>query len=222
MSVLRKTDEMLENITRSLETWKKIITNVCASEDDINLLKQQVEAYSKLEQEYDKTDKAIQLLDEKLNNSTTCEDVDTLYQDCYESLATRSTINHQDSKVWKAVFKDLSDVKEIRIKKKKIDNDQYEAVDDSLMYSNVFSPPIDPITKVVVRNPCRNKTCDHIYEYDSIVDYIKRVKQKAKCPYIGCTSRQLRVTDLVKDNAMKNQISRYLETHQSETEEDDD
>lgn len=83
--------------------------------------------------------------------------------------------------------------------------------DNSILASQQFSVPLDPLTKQPISNPCRNSVCHHVYEYDVIVKYIvseqkRSKKKKCKCPYVGCTNANLKVQDIVKDKELKTQI----------------
>jgi SUMO ligase MMS21 Smc5/6 complex component len=48
------------------------------------------------------------------------------------------------------------------------------------------APKKCPITTKTIVNPCKNTTCDHVYERDAILEYIKG-KRQVKCPFAGCT-----------------------------------
>ncbi|XP_050500252.1 E3 SUMO-protein ligase NSE2-like [Diabrotica virgifera virgifera] len=225
MSSMQKTDDVLEKVTKSLKLWKKLISDVCENDEtkqnQLNILETHVKEYSELEHNFNTTSKAFQNLDEKLNSSEKIEDIESLYQDCVDNVTTGSSINHQKSRVWQTIFKGNADVREVHKKSKKLQDTQYDTIDESLLCSNVFVPPLDPISKTKVKNPYKSKKCGHIYEFDSIASYIRSQGKKAKCPYIGCNSEQLRMTDLVRDNELQSQISQYEETHVSEEEEED-
>lgn len=63
---------------------------------------------------------------------------------------------------------------------------EYETVDDSMMCSQSKALPLDPITKMAIKNPCKNKKCGHIYEYENIMMYLQRKSKVSRCPYVGC------------------------------------
>lgn len=70
-----------------------------------------------------------------------------------------------------------------------------------------FQIPKDPLTKRYINDPCRNKVCGHVYEFDTIVGFIKMKKNKMKkCPYVGCTNNSLSLGDIEKDEHLKMQI----------------
>ncbi|CAO1407273.1 unnamed protein product [Diamesa serratosioi] len=65
---------------------------------------------------------------------------------------------------------------------------------------------IDPITKLQIANPVRNKNCNHVYDLNSITSAIGK-NRKMRCPYIGCSSRAyLTVANLVEDRELKRKI----------------
>jgi len=45
-----------------------------------------------------------------------------------------------------------------------------------------------PITTKTIEVPCKNTSCDHVYEREAILQMIKQKgKNKLKCPVAGCT-----------------------------------
>ncbi|KAG5861545.1 hypothetical protein JTB14_003573 [Gonioctena quinquepunctata] len=228
MAVREKVDDILDRCVKSIDTWQQLIIENFEDDQEqkqeIDKLKNAVKKYCKVDQIINKTDDALRKLDDKLNapESTGSEDVNQLFEEYLNSEPASSVENFENSRIWKNIFRRMSDVMEVKQKKRKIDNTQYEELGDSMMCSNVFAPPIDPISKVVVRNPYKNKRCKHVYEYSTIVVYIKQLKSKAKCPYIGCNTNQLRMTDLVKDDNLQSEITQYLETQQEEESDDEE
>ncbi|XP_069162015.1 E3 SUMO-protein ligase NSE2-like [Procambarus clarkii] len=67
---------------------------------------------------------------------------------------------------------------------------------------------IDPISKMIMTDPVRNKHCGHVYERLSVVKMIKASKRKGfRCPSMGCGYREpLKVTDLEDALDVKRQI----------------
>ncbi|XP_023017339.1 uncharacterized protein [Leptinotarsa decemlineata] len=228
MAIRERLDATLERCIKSIDTWQQLITENFEDEQEKNeeqeKLKNCVKMYCEVDQLIKKTDDALEKVDNELNEkeATGSEDINKMFQDFFENEPTSSSQNYANSRIWKSVFGRMSDVMEVKQKKKKIDDTHFEELSDSMMCSNVFTPPIDPITKTVVRNPYKNKRCKHVYEHGTIVGYIKQLKSKAKCPYIGCNNNQLRVTDLVADTSLQSQITEYLETQEAEESDDDD
>lgn len=66
---------------------------------------------------------------------------------------------------------------------------------------------IDPITKLPIVEPVKNKICGHVYEKSSIMQLLKR-KGKTKCPIAGCIAAdQVQVEDLISDYTLKRILS---------------
>lgn len=63
---------------------------------------------------------------------------------------------------------------------------------------------IDPLTKQLIKNPVRNIFCNHVYEETSIQDAIKL---KVRCPYMGCSNKQIiAITHVKADEQLRMQI----------------
>lgn len=108
--------------------------------------------------------------------------------------------------------KSIVEVQETRSQKKSLLFTQL-GDDDSVLESQEFSVPLDPLTKQPISNPCRNCVCHHVYEHDVIMEYIaseqkrnKKKKKMCKCPYVGCSNANLKVQDIVKDRELRTQI----------------
>nr|XP_022907910.1 E3 SUMO-protein ligase NSE2-like [Onthophagus taurus] len=78
-------------------------------------------------------------------------------------------------------------------------------IDESLIDATQFHVPVDPITKLSIRNPWRNKICQHIFDKDTIYSYLDS-KKSIKCPYIGCTNTKLCLNDMVLDQELLQKI----------------
>ncbi|CAH1178994.1 unnamed protein product [Phaedon cochleariae] len=228
MALYERLEENLDKCIRSLDIWKQLINENCDDEQEKRMemekLTNCVKSYCDIDKQIKSTENALRKLDEKMNDpdSKGSEDIDHLFQEYLQDDPTASTNNYKESPLWKKVIGGHSDVVEVRQKKSKIDDTQFEELGDSLLCSNVFAPPIDPISKTVIQHPYKNKRCKHVYEYGTISNYIKQMKNKAKCPYIGCNNNNLRLTDLVEDGNLQVQISQYLETQQEEDDDSED
>lgn len=96
------------------------------------------------------------------------------------------------------------------------------SIDEEGIVPSQFEPPVDPITKKLIKNPCRNRICGHVYEYNSIVEHLKRIKLnkvKPRCPYIGCTNTNMAKQSIIEDDMLRDQILTY---NSQNTEEDRD
>ncbi|KAJ8950597.1 hypothetical protein NQ314_007822 [Rhamnusium bicolor] len=210
MSLLERHEQILDNCVASLKTWKQLIVDYLDGEDrdaELNKLEQVTKDYCHITNNFQKSVKVLQKVEEQLNDDEgSPKDVDQLYKDNLENVPTPSGEDYMANEFWQNIFSGRSDVMEVKQKENKLDESQFEELGDSLLCSNVFTPPIDPISK----------------KYSMIVDYIKQQKRKAKCPYIGCKSNHLAVTDLVIDAQLQSQITQYIDSqHDAETEDED-
>ncbi|CAH1977680.1 unnamed protein product [Acanthoscelides obtectus] len=226
MSLADRHERIMERCVYSLKTWKQVVLQNYENEQEANAelekMKNIVKDHCAINDNYKRSQEALSMVQEKIDSSDYMTiDVNKLYEDCLNNLPESSNRDFQDNEIWEKVIGGVTDVVEVRTKSKKLDPTQYESLGDSLLCSNVFTPPVDPMTKKVIRNPYRNKRCNHVYEYNSIVDYIKQQRNRAKCPYIGCTNHSFRVTDLVADQVMASQITQHLAT-QGESSEDEE
>lgn len=75
---------------------------------------------------------------------------------------------------------------------------------DGMEIDEVIST-VDPITKGTIKNPVRNRICNHIYDKDSITEAIRISENKrVRCPTVGCSNKNsVKVTDLVEDRELK-------------------
>ncbi|KAK8742112.1 hypothetical protein OTU49_002122 [Cherax quadricarinatus] len=66
----------------------------------------------------------------------------------------------------------------------------------------------DPISKMPMTDPVRNKHCGHVYERSTVTNMIKSTKRKKfRCPCMGCGYREpIKLTDLEDALDVKRQI----------------
>uniref|UniRef100_A0A1A9X4V9 E3 SUMO-protein ligase NSE2 n=1 Tax=Glossina brevipalpis TaxID=37001 RepID=A0A1A9X4V9_9MUSC len=68
----------------------------------------------------------------------------------------------------------------------------------------------DPLTKMTMQNPVKNRKCGHRYEKSSIMNHIEGKNQP--CPVAGCPNKQfITKKDLVDDILFKIQIQKIAE-----------
>ena len=54
------------------------------------------------------------------------------------------------------------------------------------------------MTKQPLRNPVRNRLCNHVYERDTILAELE-MNRCIRCPNVGCSNKNITVEDLVAD-----------------------
>nr|CAI5865191.1 unnamed protein product [Callosobruchus analis] len=226
MSLADRHERIMEKCIQSLKTWKQVVLQNYEDQQEADAefekIKNVVRDHITINENYERSQEALRIMEEQVSGSDCMTvDVSQLYEECLNSLPQSTNHNYKNSEIWEKVIGGVSDVVEVRKKEKTLDSSQYDSLGDSLLCSNVFTPPVDPMTKKVIRNPYRNKRCNHVYEYNSIVDYVKQQRHRAKCPYIGCTNHNLRITDLVVDQVLATQITQHLETQNESSEEEE-
>lgn len=225
MTLQERHEQILDRCVESLKTWKDLIAEYMDDDDSVvefNKLKETTENYCDISRNFRNSLRALEKAEEQLNNESeeSTRDVKELFEENLKQ--PEITEEYINSDIWQSVFKGMSDVMEVKRKKKKLNDSEFEELGDSMFCSNVFTPPIDPISKAVIRDPVRSKKCKHVYERAMITDYIKQQKRKAKCPYIGCSSKQLLMSDITDDSELQSQITQYMANHVDEDTEDDD
>uniref|UniRef100_A0A8C5PNA2 E3 SUMO-protein ligase NSE2 n=1 Tax=Leptobrachium leishanense TaxID=445787 RepID=A0A8C5PNA2_9ANUR len=66
-----------------------------------------------------------------------------------------------------------------------------------------------PITQSQMINPVKNKVCGHTYEKEAIEEMIQdrhHKKKNTRCPNLGCDHKDVKISDLVPDTALKRAI----------------
>ncbi|XP_018562173.1 E3 SUMO-protein ligase NSE2-like [Anoplophora glabripennis] len=224
MTLQERHEQILDRCVESLKTWKDLIAEYIDEDDsvaEINKLKETTESYCDISRKFKSSLRAIEKTEEQLGNeSEECtRNVKELFEENLKQ-EEETTEEYTDSDIWQNVFKGMSDVMEVKSKRKKLNDSEFEELGDSLFCSNVFTPPIDPISKVIIRDPVRSRKCKHVYERAMITDYIKQQKRKAKCPYVGCSSKQLLMSDITEDSELQSQITQYMENRVDEDTDD--
>ncbi|KAM4864721.1 E3 SUMO-protein ligase NSE2 isoform 1-T1 [Thomomys bottae] len=85
-------------------------------------------------------------------------------------------------------------------------------VDEDMIVTQSQINFICPITQLEMKKPVKNKVCGHTYEEEAIVRMIEskhKRKKKACCPKIGCSHTDMRMSDLIQDEALR----RAIESH---------
>ncbi|XP_030750494.1 E3 SUMO-protein ligase NSE2-like [Sitophilus oryzae] len=220
MALKERYSVALNKCLRSLSSWKNVISdNLDTSTKQVEMQKFQdlLKEYCLIDNDFKKSEQAISLVEDKLGKIENLEDIDKVFQ---EKLSEQPDEEVTSSEIWQEYFLEDLSVQELKQKKKK-DKAVYEEVgDDSVLCSSSFTPPIDPISKTVIRNPVKNKNCKHIYESDSIYQYMRQSKRKARCPYVGCKNNKLDGSDLTEDKELEEKISQYIAQSQDSSDGD--
>ncbi|XP_054547960.1 E3 SUMO-protein ligase NSE2 isoform X1 [Talpa occidentalis] len=97
--------------------------------------------------------------------------------------------------------------------------DGIEGVDEDMIVTQSQTNFICPITQLEMKKPVKNKVCGHTYEEEAIVRMIEskhRRKKKACCPKIGCSHTDVRMSDLILDEALRRAIESHKKKRQAE------
>lgn len=110
----------------------------------------------------------------------------------FEQFLSKEEVDYKTHPLWYQIGKmedDQNSVMEIGNASTELNNSQeYEKLDDSIMCSQKKNVPLDPLTKMAIKNICKNRKCGHLYDLETITLHVKRKKKVAHCPYVGCTN----------------------------------
>lgn len=127
------------------------------------------------------------------------ETAKTVYKKNLKKIGDDDYIAHP---VWNRINRHNESVEEVA-KENNDSNVEYEDVDGSMLCSQSKALQLDPLSKTAIKNPCRNKRCGHIYEYDTIMVYLQRKSKAVHCPYVGCGNVRMLKSQIVKDDELK-------------------
>ncbi|XP_054446456.1 E3 SUMO-protein ligase NSE2 isoform X1 [Pteronotus mesoamericanus] len=99
--------------------------------------------------------------------------------------------------------------------------DGSEGVDEDMIVTQSQTNFICPITQLEMKKPVKNRVCGHSYEEEAIVRMIEskhRRKKKACCPKIGCSRTDVRMCDLMQDEALRRAIENHNKKKHRESE----
>nr|KAF6405390.1 NSE2 (MMS21)-like protein, SMC5-SMC6 complex SUMO ligase [Rousettus aegyptiacus] len=94
--------------------------------------------------------------------------------------------------------------------------DGTEGVDEDMIVTQSQTNFICPITQLEMKKPVKNKVCGHTYEEEAIVRMIEskhKRRKKACCPKIGCSHTDVRMSDLIQDEALRRAIESHKKKH---------
>ncbi|XP_043735179.1 E3 SUMO-protein ligase NSE2 isoform X6 [Cervus elaphus] len=90
--------------------------------------------------------------------------------------------------------------------------DSTEGLDEDMIVTQSQTNFICPITQLEMKKPVKNKVCGHTYDEEAIVRMIEskhRRKKKACCPKVGCSHIDMRISDLIQDEALRRAIENH-------------
>lgn len=179
-----------ENI-RNLKDCHTILSEYAADDDEISALLVDLKSIGNLYKEelveYHKYQTAIGATEEHFNQD---DNIGDNFQDVFKDIFknTKSVRCPADSIVDRL----------LGFTKTNPDPDE-NGNDESLICTQSAINSIDPITKKLIITPFKNKICSHVYEKQSILEYIKMKKKLAKCPYVGCSNSDMRLESMELD-----------------------
>ncbi|KAL1494084.1 hypothetical protein ABEB36_009737 [Hypothenemus hampei] len=218
MDLETKYISLREKCVESLEKWNRFINKLeLNSSTDVDKLKEITKEYCLIDNNHQRKLAALSQVKDVVSSNPD-ENIDELFK---QTLLEQDMIEPNENEIWQNLFTNNQSIREV-LKDQPNSAKSFERVDDSLMCSNDFSIPIDPISKTPIQNVLRNKNCNHLYNQDSILGYISQAAERARCPYIGCQNRKLRRRDLVNDDALQRKIDEYLSRQQSNNSSDED
>ncbi|XP_066258475.1 E3 SUMO-protein ligase NSE2-like [Euwallacea similis] len=209
MSLNDRYSTLLDKCVNSLTTWKNFINENLEDPDkktETAKLKEIAQKYCIIDDNYQKCKKVITLVEEIVSDPSQDYVIDELYQ---QKLSTQTETIHTDHEIWDQLFHNTCSILEV-VPENRQNNNTYEDIGDSLMCSTSFTLPVDPISKRVIRKPLRNIKCKHVYDSETIYDYIRQSKKRAMCPYVGCKNNKLTPADLKEDKQLETQILQHL------------
>lgn len=214
-------ENILGHCVDSLKTCKELTDKYLKNDREIrSILEELTLEYIVENFEKEKADRALQKIKNDLDAVENVElDFDALHKKYMDEDV--SELVNTETDIWKEMFSG-GEIQEIHQKEERLSEANFDRLDDSLLCSNVFKPPIDPISKVVIKEPYKNTACGHYFDYATILNYIKERKGRAKCPYMGCANLNFRSEHLRLDKKMKEQISVYLQEHNDTAEYSED
>lgn len=230
-------NEIFSDCVDSLKLWKELIYKYADDDSGITQqLEEVVKDYCRTDYEASVAEKAcaevVSQVEEISNNNNSQErlDIDQLYQNKLTSIQN-SSFNPEQHQIWKEIMLNERSELDVEEVQPEVQNNQsmvYEEVQDQVFCSTTaFTPSVDPISKKAIQDAYKSRTCGHIYEYKFILQYIKSMKNKAKCPFIGCGNKSLTLTELFKDQDTQDKIDNYSNSqrsvnHESDNESDDE
>ncbi|UXI18200.1 hypothetical protein NH340_JMT04143 [Sarcoptes scabiei] len=163
---------------------RDVLKNLLESKHQINL-QEQIVSHMK-----DQDVESTLLLSENDDFEKSVSDiVENLYSNAVEQFQTGSNFNLDDNEDYKKLINLITD-----------QENPPDETDEIEMLATEFSIPIDPISKVAIVFPLRNKRCNHHYDRESFMNLIQtQVNKTIKCPVTGCLNKIVTEKDVEED-----------------------
>ncbi|KAK4874876.1 hypothetical protein RN001_014236 [Aquatica leii] len=217
---ITKHDDLLKNCIKELHNCLEYVHKYSDNvEEQTNIIKTIAKDYCEIDAEHKRIRNAQEATDQYFQNQDEyTDDVQTIFKKHLEEQPVDTYENHP---IWRKINVLENSSEECD------DTETSEVSEDEDMFEEgilptQFEPPIDPITKKAIEDPCKNRKCGHVYEYNTIVDHLNKVKTsnvKPRCPYIGCANKNMNIKLIIKDSVLKQQIVMYNSTRANKSDE---
>ncbi|KAF5295174.1 hypothetical protein FQR65_LT10562 [Abscondita terminalis] len=213
LAILKKQDG--EQIQTCLEYVTKYSNK---ADQHKNVLQRNAKEYCEIDAEHTRCKDALNATYQYFQ---TKEDTTEEVQEVYNKYLSEQEIDsYENHPIWQK----LNETSNVTDEEQSEEGEDDENMFEEGIVPSQFEPPIDPITKRPIKDPCRNRKCHHVYEYDSIMDHLNNIKVnkgKPRCPYIGCTNKNMNVKGIIKDTELKQQILNYSSSQLEQSKEEE-
>lgn len=189
-------DELYDQAMSCIERYASIVVKNPDNSATLNKLQSEMDYYCDSQTKYAALENALSDTMTEVDGAKTKDEAEELYK-AYEktvaNIAKMSGQSHTRLAEFNATY--LGETGEC---------------EEVLITQNTISV-IDPISKMRMVDPVKNKKCGHHYEKSIVLQMIAR-NPATRCPMIGCTVKKVKAKDLVPDD----QLRRYLADHVDE------
>lgn len=160
-----------------------------------------VQNLDKLEDEFAKEKAAIETI--------ACDSLADFDKKYKELLLEHQANNAPQNDRFETFSKELDDIRAAKelpdTSQSQMEQSVINDVDGELTMQSAPFVTMDPITKKLIKNPVRNKNCNHVYDKEGIEEAIK-MNSRLRCPYVGCNVRNVNREDLIEDRELKRKL----------------
>lgn len=153
--------------------------------------------YCNIDLGVEKSVDALKKVEDKINalKVTSEVDVQEMYKECLRKVGEEEYLRHP---VWYRISKaEQNSIEEVeQDEMETAPANTFVRLEDSLLCSQTTTQTLDPLTKLPIKKACRNKKCGHLYEYETIMVYLKSKRKVRKCPYMGCGNNKILPQDI--------------------------